>query len=421
MFKFVHAADIHLDSPFQGLVRYEGAPVDRIRGATREALKNLIQVAIEEKVSFVIIAGDLFDGDWKDYNPGLFFRRQMTLLLDAGILVFLISGNHDAASQISKNLRMPDNVHVFSTRKPESVLVKNSDVVIHGQGFARRDIRDNLAINYPDAKKGFYNIGILHTCANGLEGHEPYAPCKIEELIAKGYDYWALGHIHKRRILSEAPWIVFPGNIQGRHIRETGAKGCSIVTVDDSMVTSVEHRCLDIMRWVYLEIDSTGLESVDDFLDKVNELFKNQVKESDGRLLAIRLNVIGDCKAHEELIFNQEKWINEIRAAASEIGNGEIWIEKILLNTNTHIDLIKLKDSDSPIGHMLLYMDKIESDDEMLSELAKELERLKLKLPSELRQGDKAIDLESREKMIKILQDARQFLVPRILNMGEDS
>ncbi|MGA1823582.1 MAG: metallophosphoesterase family protein [bacterium] len=420
MVKFIHGADIHLDSPFLGLQRYEGAPADRIIGAAREALRQLVQVAIDEEASFVIIAGDLFDGDLKDYNPVLFFRRQMSILKDAGIRVFLISGNHDAASHMSKKLGMPENVHIFSTKKPETIILQELCIAIHGQGFGRREIMENLAAHYPDAKGGFYNIGILHTCANGLEGHEPYAPCKIEELIAKGYDYWALGHIHKRKILHESPWIVFPGNIQGRHIRENGPKGCSIVTVESDGTTSVEHRCLDILRWAYCVIDATGKECVDDILDLVYSLLKKQLKESDGRMLAVRFEIIGACRSHEKLISNQDRWINEIRAVATEMSNGEAYVERILFNTSTYIDLGKLKENNNPLGHMLRFIDAIESDDALFSELVKELEPLKCKLPFELRQGEGAIDMESREKMLEILQDAQQLLVPRILAMGED-
>ncbi len=154
MFKFIHAADIHLDSPLRGLSRYEGAPVGRIRGATRDALEELTRLAIDEEVHFVVIAGDVFDGDWRDYNTGLFFARQMTQLREKGIRVFFLAGNHDAASSITKNLRMPDNVHKFPTGKPKTFLVKEIRVAIHGQGFARPDVTDNLVAGYPDAREG---------------------------------------------------------------------------------------------------------------------------------------------------------------------------------------------------------------------------------------------------------------------------
>ena len=231
--KFLHAADIHLDSALHGLERYEGAPVEEIRSATRRAFDNLIELAIDEEVAFVLLAGDLYDGDWKDYNTGLYFVERMRRLHDAGIRVFIVAGNHDAASQITKHLRLPDNVTLFSTRQPERVVLEDLDVAIHGQGFATRAVTDDLSQAYPQGDPQRFNIGLLHTCLDGKPGHEPYAPCSIAGLRSKGYQYWALGHVHKREEVSQDPWIVFPGNIQGRHIRESGPKGCTLVTVDN--------------------------------------------------------------------------------------------------------------------------------------------------------------------------------------------
>jgi len=229
MFRFIHTADIHLDSPLKGLEAHEDAPVDEIRGATRRTLDNLIDLAIEEEVNFVLIAGDLYDGDWKDYNTGLFFVRQMSRLGKAGIKAFIISGNHDAANQITKTMPLPDNVTLFSHKKPQSVKLDDIGVIIHGQSYALRAVIDNLALQYPQYDSNYFNIGLLHTSLTGREGHEDYAPCTLDELKSKGYEYWALGHVHKREIVSKDPWIIFPGNIQGRHIKEAGAKGATLV------------------------------------------------------------------------------------------------------------------------------------------------------------------------------------------------
>jgi exonuclease SbcD len=254
MFKFIHAADVHLDSPLRGLEQYEGAPVEEIRGASRRALENLVELAIAEQVAFVLFAGDLYDGDWKDYNTGLYFGRQMTKLREAGIRAFLLSGNHDAASQLTRHLRLPDNIKILSDQKPESVSLEDFGVMLHGQGFPRRVVTENLSAGYPKPVPHLFNIGLLHTSVDGREGHEPYAPCSLEGLLSKGYDYWALGHVHRREILHQDPWVVFPGNIQGRHVRETGPKGCTVVTVRDGRVLSVEHRDLNVLRWSVCDV-----------------------------------------------------------------------------------------------------------------------------------------------------------------------
>ena len=223
--KFIHAADIHLDSPLRGLERYEGAPVDEIRQATRRALENLVSLAVESEVDFVLLVGDLYDGDWRDHNTGLFFAKQMSEFRKAGIKVFLIAGNHDAQNVMTKSLRLPDNVHQLNTSKPETVRLEELGVAIHGQGFRTKAVTKNLAMDYPAAIPHVFNIGLLHTSVTGREGHDNYAPCTPTNLVDLNYDYWALGHVHTRECLSEDPPIHFPGNVQGRHIREAGPKG----------------------------------------------------------------------------------------------------------------------------------------------------------------------------------------------------
>lgn len=256
-FRFLHAADIHLDSPLRGLSRYEGLPEDDIRRATRAAFDNLIQRAIDEAVDFVVIAGDLFDGDWKDMGTGLYFARAMGRLDQAGIAVFLLSGNHDAESVLTRSIPWPPNVRLFGTRRPETHTLPNLAVAVHGQSFATPVVTDNLVLAYPDAIDHHFNIGMLHTALAGRPGHAAYAPCSLDDLKSKHYDYWALGHVHEHEIVSEDPHVVFPGNTQGRTIRETGPKGAVIVTVEDAQVVTIERVELDVLRWARVEVDCT--------------------------------------------------------------------------------------------------------------------------------------------------------------------
>jgi DNA repair protein SbcD/Mre11 len=251
MFKFIHAADVHLDSPLRGLSKYESAPVESLRNACRRAFENLINLAIEEKVAFVLLAGDLYDGEWKDYSTGIFLSRQMGRLGKNGIPVFAVAGNHDAANRMTRALDVPSNMKILSARKVETIRLENCPVAIHGRSFGTQHVDKNIAVAYRAAEKGVFNIGLLHTSLDGREGHAPYAPCKIDDLRSKGYPYWALGHVHKQEFVSVEPHIVFPGCIQGRHIRETGAKGCVLVTVADGAVSEIETCSLDVLRWVY--------------------------------------------------------------------------------------------------------------------------------------------------------------------------
>jgi len=232
-FKFLHVADVHLDSPLLGLARYEGVPVDEVRLATRTALTSLVELAVAEDVAFVVIAGDIYDGDWPHFGTGLFFCAAMGRLDKAGIEVYLLYGNHDAQSVLTKKLPLPPNVHVFPTNKAKTFVHQGTGAALQGRSYKDRDTRENLAVHYPAAVEGAFNIGILHTALGGRPPHASYAPCSVPELCAKGYQYWALGHVHDFEVVSKSPYIVFPGNLQGRSIRECGPKGAVIVTVQD--------------------------------------------------------------------------------------------------------------------------------------------------------------------------------------------
>src|SRR5512139_1526302 len=285
MFRFLHAADTHIDSPLDGLEAYDGAPVDALRGATRRAFENLVALALDERVDFVLLAGDVYDGDWKDFSTGLFFTRQMARLDAAGIPVYLLAGNHDAASVLTRRLSLPPNVQVFSTRTAETKEVPGVPVVVHGRGFPNRAVPENLVPDYPPPVAGRFNAGLLHTSLAGAVGHDTYAPCSLRDLEQKGYDYWALGHVHLPGVLAERPWVVFAGNTQGRHVRETGPRGCRLVTVDDSLdVVSCEHRALDVVRWSLVTVDLGGVDHEPSVHSLIGDALQQASREADGRL-----------------------------------------------------------------------------------------------------------------------------------------
>lgn len=411
-FTFIHAADIHLDSPLTGLEQYEGAPVEKIRSATRDAFKNLVDTAIDRKVSFVIIAGDLYDGDWKDYNTGLFFASQMVRLQKEQIKVFLIRGNHDAASLITKELKLPENVIEFSIRQAESYVIDTLGVAIHGQGFASRSVEENLVKNYPKRKEGYLNIGILHTSATGREGHENYAPCSIDDMKEKGYDYWALGHIHLREALHEKePVILFPGNIQGRHIKETGDKGCTLVTVEDGAIQSLTHLSLDVLRWELCEVEASDLESFDEIMDKAREVLEQKYQHADGRFLAVRFRIHGATKVHQELIVNKEHFINNIRSLSLEVGLGDVWVEKVKIETSRMINIEELKEQHTPIAAILDFIKVVGIDEDILNELLEEFQDIQQALPFEMRNGEEGFNFNDTDVIKKRLTDVEDLIL----------
>ena len=415
MISFVHAADIHLDSPLRGLQQYPGAPVREIRGATRKALENLANLAIEESVSFVCISGDLYDGDWKDYNTALFLADVMRRLKEAGIPVFWVKGNHDAESRITRSLNMPENVRMLSARRPETVILKDLGVAIHGQGFAHSAIRDDLSKAFPEAVRGCFNIGMLHTSLTGRPGHENYAPCSVAGLASKQYDYWALGHVHQGEIVSKEPWIVFSGCIQGRNVREAGIKGCSLVKIDNGEVVSVEHRALDVFRWGICNVNVEGVEGPEKLVSMVAGNVQKEVNKNGGKPLAVRIVLVGACGAHDGLSRNQTRWVNEVREAVMDSSGGRAWVEKVALRTVPAIDLGMLSQRDDPIGDIVKHVNELCGDEEKLVQLAGELETLQDKLPRDLLDGPDAFDPGSPEVLRSLLERARDLLLARLL------
>lgn len=421
MFKFIHAADLHLDSPLLGLARYSGAPAEQLRSATRDALTALVELAIKEGAAFVLIAGDLYDGDWRDYNTGLFFAQQMSLLRNAGIRVYITTGNHDAASQMTRTLRLPENVTLFPTRQPGTEVLEDLGVAVHGQGFPTPAVTADLAAGYPFALPHLFNIGVLHTSVTGRPGHEPYAPCTLEGLLAKGYQYWALGHVHQREVLHQDPWVVFPGNLQGRHIRETGPKGCALVTVAEGQVDTVEHVDLDVLRWSLCQVDATGAETAAEVADRAAFSLETEMAGGHGRFLAVRLHISGACRAHEELARRPEHWVNEIRVVASDEGGGSVWLERVILETTGTTSLEDILAGGGALGSLLRGLQDLSLDDEQLAELTRGFESLHLKLPHELREGPDNLALDRPEYYHRALDEVKRYLLARLLSRSNTS
>jgi len=414
--KFIHAADIHLDSPLIGLERYEGIPVEQFRCATREAFKNLIDLSIQEKVDFILIAGDLYDGDWRDYNTGLFLSSQVSKLRDAGIKVFIVRGNHDAASQITRQLRLPENVKVFSESSPETVCLDDLGIAIHGQGFEKQSVTADLSLNYPEPVSGYCNIGLLHTSASGYEGHANYAPCDIRYLEAKGYAYWALGHIHKREILKAGdPWIVFPGNTQGRHIRETGAKGCTVVTVTGGRIASVQHQNLDALRWCNCQVDVTATHSLDEVIERCCLQLNQEIPNVGGRSLAVRFELTGACNSHTQMVSHPEQFINNLRAAVNDVGRGSVCVEKVKIGTSRRANPDELL-LQQPVRSLIDYLHDLAQDEAALAELLAEFGDLRRVLAPVLASGTSSLlNLHDPDTLRACLSDVEEIITTRVL------
>lgn len=410
--KFIHTADIHLDSPLSGLAAYKDAPADLLRTVTRDAFTKLVDAAIEEAVDFMVIAGDLYDGTWKDYNTGLFFCREMGRLNKFGIPVYLLFGNHDADSEMTKKLMLPANVHQFDSRKARTFHIEALRVALHGRSYKEAATVENLASSYPAAVAGWLNIGVLHTALEGYAAHANYAPCSVAELTAKGYDYWALGHVHEHAIIQKSPWVVFPGNLQGRHIRETGARGAVLVTADESGIQSVERLLVDLLRWHVVAVDASGASTMSEVVSLVGQAFERLVAETPDKIyLSVRVCIKGKTSAHGELFGLESQLREEILGQAAGQGIDRLWVEKVRLETEPLTDVSQLAQRSDAIADLQRLLAEAPADADFLKSLMDDLRPMVDKAPMELIKSVPELDAIRSGNVVDIVKSVTPGLL----------
>ncbi|MCA9213893.1 MAG: DNA repair exonuclease [Planctomycetales bacterium] len=421
MFKFLHTADIHLDSPLLNLDKYDDAPREEFRSATRRAFDNIVDLAMRETVDLVIIAGDLDDGDCTDFHTPRYIRRQMQRLESHRIRVFIIQGNHDAANNMKKafRLEMPDNVKLFSTSKPETERLEEIGVAIHGQGFSKREVTEDLSQSYPDALPNYINIGILHSSCGVHDQHDTYAPSTVKGLSSKGYDYWALGHIHKHQTLSGPnPWIVYSGNPQGRSVRETGARGCVIATYDGERILTKRHET-DVMRWIHVTVDVSDCSDALSIQPMIHSQLSTELSKAGDRPLAARIELVGETGSHSELVRQADYWDAQIRESVLDQFDEQVWIEKIKFQTRP--PRVALRESDSALGELIAGIERPEIAAAAFEELRSDFEKMLSTIPTDPRLAREEIDITRDEVCETMKSDARDLLLTRLLNSGGDA
>jgi len=332
-FRFIHCADLHIDSPLKGLQQIDPRYAEWIRTATREAFKRLVTMAIDDRVNFIVIAGDLYDGDWKSADTGIFVSRQLKKLADAGIRVFAITGNHDALSVVTRSVSWPETAYQFG-ETAESIEVPDLGVVIHGRSFGDRHESDDFIIGYPPPQAGLFNLGLLHTSLGGAAGHAKYAPCSPAQLAAIGYDYWALGHVHVPKVVQSDPHIVYSGNIQGRDIGEAGPRGCYVVTVDTARKPTAHFVDLDDVRWERIEVDLgvINANTEDDVVAAAVAAIEARIP-ADERLLACRVALTGETPLHRRLVTRR----GSLRESVAESAGSQLdraCVEQVAVETS---------------------------------------------------------------------------------------
>ena len=422
MRKILHAADVHLDSPLQKLAGYEDAPIDRIRNASRRAFENLVDTALRESVDLVLIAGDLYDGDWPDQNTGLFFVSQASRLVNAGIPIVVIRGNHDAANVMTSTLRLPANPDgseiMLDDGRVDLRRFDSIGIAVHGRSFRNRSETSNMAADYPAPISGMCNVGLLHTSLTGAEGHDPYAPCTPAQLTDKNYDYWALGHVHVRgdHGLPEGAPIVFSGNIQGRHIRESGRKGCVIVEVDTQNRCRHRFHELDVVRWQTCVIDATDLSLSDEVIDRFQDWIATALDEVGDRLLVVRVEVTGRTEIHSVLHQDVSQLVASLRSVSVAHGRQQVWLEDVRIRTESSVQSPALSDEfEGPLESLEAVVRDLRSG-ATVQPIGEELGGLLKRLPPELGRTEYPVRPEDPRWVDELLESATADIFARVAN-----
>jgi DNA repair exonuclease SbcCD nuclease subunit len=385
---FVHAADLHLDSPARNLAGYEGAPVERVRVASRQAFRNLIDLTISSGARLLVLAGDLFDGDWTDYGTGQFFINELDRLGAHGVRVVTIAGNHDAATVITRSLTMPAHVTVCDTEHPQRVRFDDLGIDVVGQGFASRHVSDDLGAAFPVAEPGWFTIGLLHTSLDGRPPHDVYAPTTVSKLRTRGYQYWALGHVHHFEEVATDPWIVYPGNLQGRHLRERGPKGAVVVEIAEGAVASVKHHALDVVRWERIHVDLSELADLRELPDTVASAAAATMTAADGRLVVAQLVLEGATKHHAELLRDRSRVQAELEALGNSLG--DLYVHSVKFATSPPVDREALL-ADETIHGLAARVSQLQASPELLEDYRALLKPLRDKVPAAL-EADVGLD-----------------------------
>ena len=420
--KFLHTADIHLDSPLTGLSAYPDAPAALLRTATRDAFAQLVSEALAQAVDFVVIAGDLYDGGWRDFNTGLFFAAQMGRLGAAGIPVYWLLGNHDAENEMTRKLVLPANVHRFSASKAETFRLPQHQVALHGRSFKDPKTQDNLALTYPAPVAGWLNIGVLHTALEGQTAHARYAPCAMAELQARGYQYWALGHVHEQQIwhggsaaAGGTATVAYCGNLQGRHVRETGPRGALLVTAEGDRITAVEPLTLDVLRWHALAVDVAPAATLTDAVRLTGQALQTLLASQDHALpLAVRVTLTGASAAHGELFGLEAQLRAEVLAQAAGLGHERLWIEKVVVATQPPPVPADRALQAGALADLQALLAQAGDDPGFMDALQADLLTLIGRLPVELVHGLPELDAVLRGEMRPLVADTGAALVAQL-------
>ena len=408
MFKFIHTADLHLDAPLKSLALKDQGLAEMVGNATRRALETIVDLCIEERVDALVIAGDLYDGDMRSMKTAAFLLSEFERLNKSGISVFIIKGNHDAESVLTRELAFPPNVQVFSGHG-ECIKIPEKQTAIHGVSFVKPHAPDSLLSKFKSPEPGYFNVGLLHTSLSGSSQHDPYAPCSIADLENHGFDYWALGHIHVRSVHSKSPYIVMPGMPQGRDIGEQGSKSVTLVYFDGQSVT-IEERYTSTVEFSQIEVSLSDASEWRDALEVIKLAISNLVDERSQHKI-IRLELVGSTSLAWKIRRDFDLFYEQVSGIAQTIGS--IWIDKIV----NKLDPISMEiGSDDARSELINSMEGLLENASFNLRAAQEIEEIISELPPEIRYlfGE---DESGRSKAVKVfLEEGIKEISARMLS-----
>jgi len=394
MIKILHTADVHLDSPLKSLALRDEELRDQVHTATRTAFTRIINTAIAENVSALLIAGDLFDRVERSARTAAYLTGQLDRLRDSNIRVFYVKGNHDAENPLTGELSLPDNVHIFDGRGGKVQL--SEDIWIHGVSFANRHAPESLLPKFSAPVAGAINIAMLHTSLAGAAGHDPYAPCTVKDLVAAGFDYWALGHVHRRQVHAEAPWIIMPGTPQARDIGEPGPKSATLLTIGETIeVAEVPTSSVEFLN---VTIDATEAENE----DGLRGLLRNVLRETANSLISdsgvIRLFLTGSTPRRWQILRDQDVWIEAVSQYARETGS--LWLDKLVFNLSDVAET-----GSSATDELAAIMETIRQEPGFAETCRADIKTIMAELPAQ-RRGELVPDENSMDALARRLSEA---------------
>lgn len=410
MFSFVHAADLHLDSPFRGITAESQTVAETLRSATFDAYDSLITLCIERKVDFLVIAGDVYDGADRSLRAQLRFRDGLAQLAEHGIRAYVVHGNHDPLDGWTSAIDWPKGVHIFSGDEVETVEVElGGQVAAAVSGISYRNRRESrkLVRHYEANRPGLFQIGLLHCNCGGNTAHEDYVPCQTTDLVQVGMDYWALGHVHTRGVLNEVPHIVYPGNTQGRNIRELAERGCYMVTVDSAVVVGLEFCPLQAVQWLTDQVSIDALDTIDALDRALMGAVEGLRERGGGCPVVCRLALTGRGPLYRELV--RDDGITELQDRARESGLADtpfVWVQEIEMEARPAVDLAQLRDARDLLGQALLIGQEIQE----AADLPQTLQHTLAELFDDPR-ARKVLQPFSAEELKSLLSDAELLCV----------